>query len=288
MPDRPAAKAGTWYPAHPETLREIVTALIAAVPASSVTPGIVAGVVPHAGLMFSGGIAAHLFSALHHSRPVIDTIVFLGAVHTMRLSRPAVWADGNWETPLGAVAVDETLADAIVANCGADAFCEPHYQDNAIELQTPFVRILFPQASIVPVAMPPMTGASGFGKKLAQVLADRNAAVIASTDLTHYGVNYGFMPAGTGEKALAWAKENDRRLLRLAGKMDAESIVPTAECDRSACGAGALAAAVAYARERGVTKGELLAHTTSFEIMPDDVYEMSVGYAAMAFNSAVC
>ena len=105
--------------------------------------------------------------------------------------------------------------------------------------------------------------------------------MIGSTDLTHYGPNYGFSPAGGGDRALAWVREvNDRGFIDRLLEMDAEGAIGQAEESRSACSAGGAAAAAAFARSRGVKSGRLVGYMTSREVYPDESF---VGYAAIAF-----
>lgn len=281
---RTAEKAGAWYAADKVSLeRELEKFLQVA--DSHIKGKVVAGVVPHAGMAFSGGCAAKTFSAIKSSFSEVETFVLLGAVHTMRIIAPAVWGSGIWQTPLGDIAIDEELAQDIMAQTDSVNNLEPHYGDNALEMQMPFIKYLFPEAKIVPIAVPVSEGAVSFGEQLFSVInnSSRKVAVIGSTDFTHYGACYGFVPAGMGREALYWGKENDQRLIKLAISLDAEDIVPTAEHDRSACGAGALAATVAYANKAGVNEGQLLEHTTSYEIMPQGECEMFVGYASIIF-----
>ena len=78
-----------------------------------------------------------------------------------------------------------------------------------------------------------------------------NARYIASTDLTHYGENYQFSPAGSGVSAMQWAKENDQSLIDLMLGFQVDQIVPEAQKKQSACGPGAVAALLAACRENG-------------------------------------
>ncbi len=284
MPSRPAAKAGSWYSANPATLTHELARYLAAAETSGAAPAR-AAVVPHAGLAFSGPNAARVYAWLQAANPEVETFVIFGAVHTTTLTRPAVWTSGVWQTPLGDIQVDEELAAAFVkAGVGEDD-ATPHYDDNAIELQTPFLRHCFPAAKLVAVATPPAAGAVEAGTAAWEICARAGRRVIAlgSTDLTHYGRSFAFTPAGVGEKALAWAKANDRQLLDLMAKLAAEEVVPAAKQAHSACGAGAAAATVAFARAAGCREGKLLGHTTSHEVRPEGEAAHFVGYGAMVF-----
>jgi AmmeMemoRadiSam system protein B len=107
---------------------------------------------------------------------------------------------------------------------------------------------------------------------------------LGSTDLTHYGPGYRFTPVGVGPGTLAWSKENDRRIIQLALEMKAENIIPEARSHHNACGAGAIAAAVATARTLGAQKGVLLEHITSYEVRSEGEIEDFVGYTGIIFG----
>jgi AmmeMemoRadiSam system protein B len=150
----------------------------------------------------------------------------------------------------------------------------------------PFVQHLFPGARLCPITVPPESSAHEFGRKLAAVLAPRRAeiVVIGSTDLTHYGPNYWFDPKGVGDQALEWVKTvNDRRIVDLAIELAGEQIVPRAQAEHSACGAGAMAATTAYCKAAGCPRGVLLHYTTSHDVMPERRPSSFVGYAGIVF-----
>ncbi len=283
MSVRRADKAGSWYPADPNRLRSLLDKCLepGRVPPPEGEP--VAAIVPHAGLEFSGATAGKAFAALRAATP--HTVLVFGAVHTLPLERPAVWAEGAWQTPLGDAPVDAELAADLCKTAGADPDERPHQGDNAIEMQMPFIRHCFPGASVVPVAVPPTPDAAAFGESVWGLVASGNkrVAAVGSTDLTHYGASFGLMPAGTGQRAVDWTRENDQRLIDRMLELDAAAIVPTATQDHSACGAGAAAATVAYAKAAGA-QGTLLEHTTSHDIMPQPEASHLVGYAALVFT----
>jgi AmmeMemoRadiSam system protein B len=142
----------------------------------------------------------------------------------------------------------------------------------------------------VPVIVPPASFAVQLGKQIGGIIAetkDKHIVCIASTDLTHYGPGYGFCPAGAGADGLRWAKEvNDREFIDLALKMEAFKLQERAIETGNACGPGAAAAAVAAAAKLGRTKGVLLGHTHSNEVMKAKFGRSSsdsVGYAGIVF-----
>jgi hypothetical protein len=89
---------------------------------------------------------------------------------------------------------------------------------------------------------------------------------------------------GTGRKALQWVRdENDRNMIELMLRGDAEKVVPEAAYNHNACGSGAIAALLGYVRRRGRSEGVLLEYTTSWDVLPDRDTETFVGYAGVVF-----
>ncbi|MCD8352353.1 MAG: AmmeMemoRadiSam system protein B [Planctomycetaceae bacterium] len=291
---RAAEKAGAWYERDGEGLRLQVEECLAdardryghAVTEARGHP--VGIVVPHAGLVFSGAVAAAAFELVRQRVDRVDTFVIFGACHRAHLSVPAIWATGRWDTPLGSVEVDEALAQAFIqAGLGREDYAV-HQGDNAIELQMPFIKAMFPTAKIVPIAMGFFPDAGEMGKLATDVAKKHHGATVAvaSTDLTHYGASFGITPAGTGEPALRWLAENDRRFIDAAIAMDARRVVEVAEQDHSACGAGAVAAVIGWAEACGASSGRLLAYTNSHDVMPQGEASHMVGYGAIAYETA--
>ncbi len=244
------------------------------------------GVVPHAGWIYSGATAAHVYAGLK-AGPQPETIVITGAVHHWGVDHASVYPDGTWRTPLGAIEIDVELAATLVQD--SDGFVmastRAHEGEHAIEVQVPFVQYCLPNTRLLPIAVPPNEQAPAIGAAiaLASKKLRRRVAVVASTDLTHYGAPYGFAPAGYGNQALAWTHQNDQRFIDLVRNMDTASILAEASAHRNACGAGAVAAAVTCARDLGSTSGKLLHYTTSHEVDPIGEPAVMVGYAAIAF-----
>lgn len=290
MRTRKADKAGTWYAGTADALaREVddcvrVAAERYRAPEAEGTP--VAIVVPHAGLAYSGPVAAAAYSRVRDCFKKVDVFVVFGASHRVPLTRPAIWNEGAWETPLGPIEIDYTLARDFIDNGVGESNPRPHLGDNAIELQTPFIKRLFPEARMVPVAVPPLPDAWRTGELAVEAAGEIEGVVVAvaSTDLTHYGAAFGVTPAGTGQPALDWARDNDRRFLDALVDMDLDNIVGVAERDGSACGAGAAAAAAGWALARGCRAGRLLVHTNSHEVQPTGVAEHFVGYAGLVYE----
>jgi AmmeMemoRadiSam system protein B len=174
--------------------------------------------------------------------------------------------------------------DVVVSNPNA------HLSEHSIEVQIPFIQYLFPGAKILPILVPPREQAVALGTCVGEIISrdeQKKIVCIGSTDLTHYGPRYGFMPMGAGQKALEWAeKVNDKKFIDLALKLEPEELLASAAENGNACGPGAAAATVAAAKKLGSERGLLLAHTGSNEIMLRKMGASSadsVGYAAIVF-----
>jgi len=247
---------------------------------------IVSGIVPHAGWMFSGATASKVFLTIK-ARQTPKTFVLFGAVHVPGVRDISMYPDGEWATPLGTLEVDSALAEEMLDGLG-DIVAEnvgAHAYEHSIEVQTPMIKYLFPDAKILPIAVPPSSDAVGLGRRAAELVmgTGREAVFIGSTDLTHYGANYGLITAGYGAKGHEWMTANDGRIVDIALKVDPDGILREAAKNQNACGAGAFAAAVSAAATLGVKSGTLLEYTTSYDVYPMGEFEMGVGYAGIVF-----
>jgi AmmeMemoRadiSam system protein B len=292
MQTRKPIVAGQFYPdEHDLCVAEIKQCLQEHELSESLPETIAAGIVPHAGWTFSGGVAALVFSAVKRQNDEVDTFVIFGATHSYFSQLPAVYDSGSWLTTLGEVAVDKELADAVLDSGIAVSDPDAHSNEHSIEVQVPFIQHLFPSAKILPILSPSRAESISLGATIGDIIREeqrKKIFCIGSTDLTHYGPrHYGFTPMGTGKEALQWAHDvNDKKFIDLALKLDAYALLASAAENCNACGAGAAAAAVAAAKKLGKTEGLLLVHTNSNEVMQHKMGTTStdsVGYAAIIF-----
>ena len=290
MTTREPVVAGQFYPAEPEACRTQIQECLQAVELPSGLPtSIVAGIVPHAGWTFSGATAASVFAAIKACHDHVDTFVICGTAHSYFGAEPVVDDSDIWHTPLGDVMIDRDLAESLHRLGALQDDATAHRREHSVEVQTPFIRQMFPEAQLLPIVVPPRPSSLRLGEALAEVLSDipKRIVCIGSTDLTHYGPRYGFTPMGQGSSGLRWAADvNDRHFIDLAVTLDAERLLTDAIDQGSACGPGAAVAAVVMARQRGCAKGLLLNYTNSNEVMQrqmDTTSRDSVGYAALVF-----
>ncbi len=285
---REPAVAGMFYPRSRNDCNQALEDCFAASRAQANISGrIVGGVVPHAGWVCSGMVAAPVFSAIA-SQTSPTTVILFGAVHRPLRSAGAVFPSGRWDTPLGPVHVNGRLAERVMGHTNLitdDPYA--HEAEHSIEVQLPFIQHLWPETTILPIMVPPSKTSAEIGDAVGRTLTtyNYNAVVIASSDLTHYGERYGFTPKGDTLEGPDWAKNiNDRRVIDLMLSLDADKIVPETQSNRNACGGGAIAAAIAAARALGADSGTLLHHTTSRETLGADLDNNTVGYAAVVFT----
>jgi len=281
---RPAAVAGTFYPADPVRLAKMAAALLAGASAAA-APGVPRGIlVPHAGLAYSGLVAAAGWRLV----PDGSTVVVLGTNHTAAwLHGVGAWEEGRWLTPLGEVAVDADLAaDILALGLPFAPDRAAHREEHSIEVQLPLLRTAAPAARIVPLAVGSGTGtgAVAAGERLGMLLAHRRAAgasiVLAiSTDMAHY------------PPADACARVTQALLPAIVGLLPEELALVEAAVGRGigagmACGMCGIEPAVlglAALRAMGATPGVALASATSADAGADP--RRTVGYLTVAFWS---
>ena len=292
MAARKPAVAGQFYPGSEKQCRSEIADCLAERPITVKLPEkIAAGIVPHAGWVYSGNLAAMVFSAIEKVNKTVDTFVIFGAVHSYFGSSAAVYDKGSWQMPIGEIKIDEEFAAEIIKkSSSAKSNQDAHRYEHSIEVQVPFIQYLFKDAKIVPILTPPAGFVVQLGADIAECIksaGDKKIVCIGSTDLRHYGPHYGFNPQGSGPLGIKWAKEvNDKAFIDLALSLQAEKVLTDSSEKGNACGPGAAAAAIAVAKALGKTQGVLLAHTHSNEVMEKKFGQTSsesVGYAAIVY-----
>ncbi len=234
---------------------------------------VVGTISPHAGYMYSGPVAAHGYYRLGvDGKP--DLAVILGPNHTSYGSPLAIMNEGVWRTPLGDLEVEGSIADQIVQESGiVDVDASAHRMEHSIEVQVPFLQYLYgTEIKIIPIcfSMQDLQSARDVGEAVGKVLKDKNAVIIASSDMTHY----------ESQKS---AEMKDRLALDTIEKMDEEALYSAIERQRiTACGYGPISSLIAAARLLGTKEAKLLCHKTSGDITGD--HSSVVGYASVCFE----
>jgi len=284
MATRRADFAGSWYPGREAECRAAIEEFLrSGITCPTVPSKGIGGIVPHAGWFYSGKIACHVIKCLKDgSSP--DTFILFGR-HLRPGSGNFIMKEGLWDTPLGALEIDHEFTERLIPEFPFIVETTSHYdQDNTIELQLPFIKYFFPDVKIVPLGVPPSTDSLRIGDRIAEIseIIGKHIRVLGSTDLTHYGYNYGYTPKGDGEEAIAWVKgENDKKMVDLMLEMDSEKVIEESLRSYNACCGGAAATAIAAARRLGACRAEKLIYTTSYDIRPDRSF---VGYVGIVFS----
>jgi len=236
-------------------------------------------IVPHAGYMYSGPVAAHSYAALA-ADGWPRSFVILGPNHHGQ-GAPLALTEHDWQTPLGTAVVDKQLHDSL-SKPPLEEDILAHRDEHSIEVQLPFLQELSNEVRFVPICMAfqEYDLAAEVGELVAQTVQGKDVLLIASSDFTHVGSQY-FQIAPRGLTAPAFAKEQDAKaiepILALDPKHFAEKV---AQDDISMCGYGAVTAMLTAAKRLGAKEAKLLKYATSSDVSRDT--KMAVGYGAIA------
>ena len=269
---RPAAVAGSWYPSNPAQLEAAVDVHLAAVAPAPQDLCPRALIAPHAGLMYSGPVAAHAYALVRGCQ--YSAVVLVGPSHFVAFQGVSLWPRGAWETPFGDVLVAEKLAVAI-AERSRDVTERPaaHSREHSLEMQLPFIARLLPNVPIVPLVMGHQTRATArdLGRTLAAALeahGEREVLIVASSDLSHY-------------EDAATASKLDAIVLECVAEFSAERLMDALEHEpRHACGGGPMVSVLSAASQLGCTRSQVLQYGDSGDVSGDK--SAVVGYMAAA------
>lgn len=268
-----------WYPGSASGCKAEIEQYVAGVTARPAGARVYGGIVPHAGWYFSGKAAARVFFLA--AKAVQPQVVVVFGGHLGGDSPPLLVSDEAWETPLGNLSLATEFYEPLKKRLSLG---EEYPGDNTIEVQLPMVKYFFPNAKVLALRSPHSTKALELGEAVVAVARELKVSLLAfgSTDLTHYGPNYGWAPKGIGPEAVKWVKEvTDKRFIEAALKLDGRGMLQAAQEDQSACSAGGAVAAVAAAKKLGAQKAGLNDYYTSYDVMPGDSF---VGYAGIVLE----
>ena len=271
MTTRPPAVAGSFYEASPERLRAQVQSCFEVNEQAASKEHFIGAVVPHAGLMYSGHVAAAFYALAELPR----RFIILCPNHTGIGHFAAINREGEWRTPLGSVAIDTPLADALIANTRllSDDW-KAHAREHSLEVQLPFLQQLLRSFTFVPLclAAPRYSFCEEIGNAIAEVVDSRGEpiGILASSDLNHYE---------NQEVTL----RKDQRAIDAVLALDPEGLWRVvAEEDISMCGFIPTTTMLIAAKKLGATSAKLIKHATSGDINRD--YSHVVGYAAILIS----
>ena len=272
-PVRHSILAGAWYPEDPKELTAMVKGFLDHAKTPEIQGRLVALAVPHAGLVYSGPVAAYGFSLLKNQD--FETVVLIGPSHRYPFSGVSL-NPVDYETPLGRLPLDAALAQEILKQGAPLVTTEPlaHQQEHCLEIEMPFLQTVAPKIKIVPLLMgdQDMDTCTRLAQILAKVIKGKKVLLLASTDLSH------FHPADK-------AQELDGRLVEIVETYDALKL-HSALIERKieACGGGALVTVMLASRALGADRAEVLKYGHSGETSGNNIEV--VGYLAAAFTNS--
>ena len=278
---RRAAVAGSWYPGTAAAIAEEVDGYLEAAGPVSASGRLVALLSPHAGLRYSGPVAAFGYTLLRAlaagpGRGARElTVVLVGPSHRAAFDGVALHARGAWETPLGRAPIDEELAQALL-DADPVVFDDPdvHRDEHSLEMQMPFLQRLVPELRIVPMLMGSQAREEvlSLAEALAKALTGRRALLVASSDLSHY------QPATIANRA-------DAEVVAQVGRFDEAALMARLEKRHNvACGGGPLVAVMKAARALGADRANVLKYGDSGDVGERDKGHV-VGYLSAALTS---
>lgn len=267
--------AGRFYPADPVQLREEVRALIGRDQAhgSGNDDGLVAMIVPHAALAYSGPVAGKAFGRLGS----VERAIIIGPNHTGLGPPVSCYSGPHMETPLGRIEVDRELGEALCrADCGARWDARAHLREHSIEVQLPFLQVLNGAVRVLPICMRmlPLEECESLGKTIASVCrrCDERVLIVASSDLNH-------------NDPMQVTLRKDRMLLSKIGDIDPAGLYRTAMRHRiSMCGVVPVVTAMVASIELGANTAEVVSYSTSAEVDGDQ--SRVVGYASILLSAS--
>src|SRR5882672_4997781 len=268
---RKAAVAGSWYPGTAPALAAAVDRHLANT-TRDVSGDLTALIAPHAGLMYSGPVAAHAYRLLRGR--TFDVAVLVGPSHFVGFDGVSIYLGEGFETPFGIAPIDDACAHALLASSPIVREHPPaHIREHSLEMQLPFLAHLAPGLPIVPLVMGYQTAETAFalGDALAAALRGRTALLVASTDLSHY-------------HDAASAAALDRVVIDCVTRFDADDLQAALTVNPGhACGGGPAVAVMRAARRAGARDAVVLDYADSGDVSGDK--SAVVGYLAAAFGT---
>ncbi len=252
---RRAAVAGAFYEGDKDRLEEQLRDCFSGIPREE-NENIIGAVVPHAGYLYSGGVAASVYAKL----PQVDIFVIIGVNHH-GIGSPIAVSKDTWVTPLGEVEVDEAFVDALPKRI-IDVDETAHRYEHSIEVQLPFLQFLFDRKfRFVPICIGLIDkdSAREIGEDLADTIAKiaKKVVVIASSDFTHYEPD-------------RIARAKDEYVIEAIKELDVAKFYKRVyERNVTACGVDPIAAMMHAAKKLGAKEGRVAKYATSGDVIGD-------------------
>ena len=265
---RQPAVAGQFYTGDGRKLRAELESLIAVRPAREKVMGIVA---PHAGYIYSGAVAGEVYGRIE----IPATVIVLGPNHTGLGARAAVYPDGEWLTPLGAVQINARLARLVRQHAPlVEEDSTAHHNEHSLEVQVPFLQFIRPDVTIVPLCLGfnDFARCRSLGEGIARAIMEYGeyVLIVASSDMTHY------------ESAAAARTKDDLAISEMLA-MNPDGLLQVCRSHGiTMCGVVPATVMLVAALELGATKAELVRYATSGDVTGDN--RQVVAYAAFTVS----
>lgn len=265
---RQPAVAGQFYPGNGEKLRAEMEHLVAVAPSREKALGVIA---PHAGYIYSGTVAGELYGAVEVPRDVI----ILGPNHHGIGAPAALYARGEWLTPLGRVPVNTRLAELVMQHAPLVAEdTTAHHYEHSLEVQVPFLQFVRPDVTITPLCLGfgDFASCRALGTGIARAIREYGGEtlIVASSDMTHY------------ESADA-ARAKDNQAIAEALALKPEGLLKVCrERQITMCGVIPTTVMLVAVLELGATRARLLRYATSGDVTGDN--RQVVAYAALTVS----
>lgn len=240
---------------------------------------VLGAVVPHAGYIYCGEPQAHVYKSFMES----PTFVIIGPNHTGLGSEASIMCNGIWKTPLGSCRIDSEISQKILNNSEfLEEDLNAHTQEHSIEVQLPWLQYRFNNVKFVPISLSSRSPEvlRDVGRAIKESIQATKTIVIASSDFTHYGENYGYTPVtGGASKILEYVEKIDKEAARAICDRAPERFWEIIDkYNATICGKGPITAMLYALKEKALT-GKLLDYTTSYEVSGDA--HSLVGYAGI-------
>lgn len=256
---RKPAVAGIFYPDSPSDLRSTIKGFLSKVDKLPIDKNPVALIVPHAGYMYSGQVAAHAYRQIEGLN--FNTVVLIGVSHRAPVRGASVYKSGAYETPLGIVEVDADLAEKIMAQSEVFGFYpSADATEHSLEVQVPFLQVVLSNFKIVPILMGHYSEyiISAITNTLVNVIeGNEGILLVASTDMSHY-------------HPYRVAVNMDDIAISSIKRMDTDQLMQdldSGECEL--CGAGPVIVVLMTAKKLGVNNIEVLKYANSGDVTGD-------------------
>lgn len=269
---REAMFAGTWYPGNPGALRELIENYLDRATFHSPPGELKAVIVPHAGYLYSGQVAAYAYRLVRKGD--FTRVVMIGPSHRAAFRGASVGMQAGYRTPFGIVPVDRQFARKLLDQSDTvHWFPKAHAQEHSLEIQLPFLQTVLPDFRIVPIIMGEQNyeACLSLAESVASMIADaKGTLILASTDLSHF---HGY----------ARAVALDTAFIRHVESFDPAGLaraLAARECE--ACGGGPAVTALLVARKLGADRSDILHYANSGDVNGD--HHRVVGYLSAALT----